>query len=395
MNQHRPSRPVGGRAHPSGHASRAFTLSELIVVMAVIVLLLGVAVPSITAMLKSNARAQAAEALRAGLVNGRIAALRSAAGSDGAVVFLASATGRVSMVACERVGAFRDFTTQQNGLGPAVERDVFVPVPGIEPVELPQGWSVRALAAPGTAGPGNTDVNLGWYEGAHHDDTSRNWVFPETSLNDPADEQSGVFRQSFIVRFDGGTGALSPDQAEALVFIPSTSGQLRQNDPFDFYKLEQAEDAAAAIRRLLADDRLLQVSGFGGANSYQSDITSILGDESPDTVLARPVRLLVLYEERELANALRQRLDPITNTIYVDPLDDPDAGPTLVDATIAADDITAWLEGDTNGDGTFIIEDDGTLTDDKPRTRMYTIEAASGRVVELPLVPLDAAEGSS
>lgn len=379
------------RARPA----RAFTLSELIVVMAVIVLLLGVAVPSITAMLKSNARAQAEASLRAGLANGRVAALRSASGADGAVVFLASASGRVSMVACEHVGTFRDFTPQQNSLGAAVERDVFVPVPGIEPVELPRGWSVRALAAPGVAGAGNTGVNLGWFEGAHHDDTNRNWVYPETSLNDPSKAESGVFRQSFIVRFAGGDGGLAAETREALVFIPSTSGQLRQSDPFDYFKLEQAQDAAAAIRRLLADDRLLATSGFGGANDYQSDITAILGDESPDTVLTRPVRLLVLYEERDLANALRQRLDPITNSIYVDPLEDPDAGPTLVDAMISPDDITAWLEGDTNGDGTFIIEDDGTLTDDTPRTRMFTIEAASGRVVELPLVPLDAAEGSS
>ncbi len=379
---------------------RAFTMAELIVVMAVIVLLITVAVPSISAMMESNRRAEAEQTLRAGLTSGRLAALRSAAGEDGAVVFLASDTGRISLVACERVGRLPDWTPSDLNGGEPVWRDVFVPVSGLDPVQLPPGWSVRAQVRAGVAGAGNTDTNLGWYDGVHYVDNERNWVYPETSFYDASDDASGVDRQSFIVRFDGGAGALSSDVTDALVYVPSTSSTLRGRSPFNSYRIEQAEDPASVIRRLLADDRMGDFS-----SGYVSEMTDLLGDVSPDTILTRPVRVMVLYKDRDLANALGVQADRETGTLYADPYADPSAGPTLVSASLDLEDITRWLEGNTDLDDNYILARDGSgldtdgspdgdRPDDAPRSRVFTIEASSGRVVELPLVPLDASEGS-
>lgn len=72
----------------------AFSLIELLVVVALIAILLTIAVPAFASLLYSNERAQADSKLKLAVTMGRDAAVRESRGADGAVAFTFDPGGR-------------------------------------------------------------------------------------------------------------------------------------------------------------------------------------------------------------------------------------------------------------------------------------------------------------
>ncbi|HRQ73008.1 MAG TPA: prepilin-type N-terminal cleavage/methylation domain-containing protein [Phycisphaerales bacterium] len=352
---------------------RSFTLTELIIVMAVIVLLLSISIPAFSALLDSSNRSLAETRLRVAIALGREAALRSDHG-DGAVVFFFEPGGRCYAAAYEMVGTIPDESE-----GSPIERDVFVPVRELEPVSLPSGWMVRGLAAPRTAGQRNADSP--WYDSDNgqrdrYADDDRNWVFPETAFFDPTRNDEGRKRQTFMVRFRQGTGALALGETrEALILAPAPSTAFRNAEPYRSHNFLAAEDPRAMVRGLLERQRV----------SPSLWPTQLLGDMASDTVLARTVPQLVLYKERELAATFRLQPDRLTGTLYKDqPSEKQNKIPEYVRLPgflVKPKELNAWLEGDSNKDGVW-------TADDQALARSFVVQRYGGGLQEVALAPV-------
>jgi type II secretory pathway pseudopilin PulG len=285
-----PSRP---------YTSSAFTLTELLVVISLIVLLLAVAVPAFSSMLYSNDRSLADNQLRIAMQNARDAAVRSD-GGDTAAVFILPPNGKLRIVTCIEVGQITDTDNQ----GRTVIRDVFVPVPLLQPLDLPKGWTVRGFAPPGAIVTDST----GWYEGAHLVPGEGNWVLPETGFFDQSSPTSGRNRQSFLVRYSATTGAAAPRSArEVLVLDVIASQTFRTTSPFSNFRLDQATDLASAVRRILDP----------GSGLSLADQRALLGDAATDTILCREVPQVSLQDERRVISGLGGRgVNLSTGTVY-------------------------------------------------------------------------------
>lgn len=278
---------------------RAFTLTELLVVISLVVLLLAVAVPAFSSMLYSNDRSLADNQLRIAMQNARDAAVRSD-GGDTAAVFILPPNGKLRIVTCVRVGELRDLNNQNQ----EVIRDVFVPVPLLQPIDLPKGWTVRGFAAPGSIDQNST----GWYEGTHLAAGEGNWVLPETGYFDRNVANSGRNRQSFMIRYSSGSGAVAPRSGrEALVLDIIGNQAFRNAGVFANYRLDQATDVASMTRRILD-------AGSGLSLAQQREL---LGDTASDTILCREVAQVSLQDERRVASGLGGRgVNSATGTVY-------------------------------------------------------------------------------
>lgn len=326
---------------------RAFTLTELIVVIGLIVLLLAIAVPSFTAMVRSTDRTLAESQLRVALAATRDLAISAGAGhggsgrGDAAAVFFFDQSGRVRVVPCIQVGTLNDWVRLSLGNDPRnrIERDLFVPARLVEPVKIPRGWSLRGYAPAGTLDTGRTYTWNGWYESNSdraYDVNRGNWVFPETDFYNPAgvgidtgsiaaaDEPalaqigsvdgSGNNRQTFMVRFEAGTGNLAvANRRQALVVSPSSAVAFRSTRaPYRDYRIDRATDPEQFVRQILAT-RPDFPNDFTGIRKRMN----LIGDASVDTVLARPVTEIALYQERLLAAAVgATAVNPATGTLY-------------------------------------------------------------------------------
>lgn len=308
----------------STRSLRAFTLAELTVVLGAIVLLLAVAVPAFSALIESQKRSLAETQLRVAIASARALALEQPSGIDTAAVFTFEPGGQLVVVSCVKVGTLADNYSSAAGAD-TYPRDVFVPAATVQPSSLPGGWVVRGLA---TADMFLNTVDLGqpsdWYlvnsgqpTVPDPDDIAPGlnyWVFPETGFYDLSDPLSGENRQTFMIRFDGGTGALSNNDAEALVLFrrPSTDG--RTNNSLE-RRLFDAEDPARFVRTLLSNPDF---------TTDPDAVREVLGDVSSDTVLTRAVRSVALYRERDLAAALDLTPDRRSGVLYAS---DPAASP--------------------------------------------------------------------
>jgi hypothetical protein len=296
---------------------------------------------------------------------------------DAAAVFFFEPGGRTKILICQEVGQIND----ADRAGNIVKRDVFVPAVGAQPIVMPHGWMVRAYAPPGTIddnGPGRTS---GWYEEEpgyrKYSSTTGNWVFPETGFYEPdakQDASTGWKRQSFMVRFEAGTGLLNmSSRVPAIVVDASASSSFRQKTPWNnFPSLLRADDPAGYVKRILTRRRDLS----------DNNRRLMFGDVSPDTVLCRPVTELALYDERSLSSGIRARgVNAVTGCLYGDkqkPMLLPTA-PTLdprlfeggLDADKATKAINDWIQGTTGIDG--------ALSD----SRIFTIDRYQGTVREL------------
>jgi prepilin-type N-terminal cleavage/methylation domain-containing protein len=310
---------------PARRGPNAFTLVELLVVIGIFVLLLLIAVPAFSSMLYSSEESLAENGLRGAITAARDAAARGRQGEDAAAVFFYDAsTQKASVIPCVVVGTLADV----DATGATIIREVFAPANGFEPVQLPRGFTVRGYAIPYTMDDGTAGVapdRKGWYEptaGRVYDATVGNWLFPETDFYDAEVEDDGADRQTFMVRFEGGTGALKAgDLAPVLVLNPAPTDEFRTGAPFSVYRADQAQDKVRFVRGILS-------APFTGTGSITlADRRALLGDESSDTVLAKPVRQLGLVNEKKLASALSLgegqaiRIDRDTGCLYANTVD--------------------------------------------------------------------------
>ncbi len=296
---------------PPGGARRAFTITELLAVITIIVVLVSVAVPAFVGMLRSTNQALANSNFRIALSSARDTAVRSAGLNDSAAVFFYEPGGRTSIVTCIAVG-------ELDG------RTMWAIDPLTEAVQLPPGWMVSGFAAAGTiyngtsaaGGPTNSPK---WYDSAddRYDPAVDNWVFPETGFfrtsnagRDTTPGDRGEFRQTFMVRFDGRTGGVAlDDRSEGLCFSPDLSlgrgaqaWRQRASPWADAeFRLDGELDQTAYLRRLLSRP---------WTSSNVDDRDRLVGPISSDAVLVKPTSLLALYNMRDVAQEIAREQNP-------------------------------------------------------------------------------------
>jgi type II secretory pathway pseudopilin PulG len=390
----------------------AFTITELLVVIAVIVLLVAIAVPAFSSLIASSERSLAENQFRVGVSAARDAAIQSESSGDAAAVFL-FLNGRTVILPCVAVGQVADL--KNLGGSPTdpdniVMRDIFVPIATIEPVQLPRGWSVRAYAADGTcydAGAPAPNYSERWYESYDGAGAALSgfggWVFPENGYFVPTSNgvqasREGSRRQTFIVRFKGGTGELVPaGGATALVFAPLAETGFRTGAVYSTFRADQLRMGAPPNMSLAPS----QAAWVRSVLAYRPDIDppaapvtdpnrirrQLLGDQSPDTVMVRPVTELALYQESRLGAGLRvQRLNSKTGTLYADPAATPSVPrldvnlltPSPLEQEMS-EWITEWVEGRYTFPPNSTRQEDLVPSD----ARIYTLQRYLGQVQEI------------
>jgi len=358
---------------PARPARRGYTLAELLVVISIFVLVLAIAVPAFSSLIYSTERSQAENQLGVALGAARSAAMSTEGlGDCAAVFFYDPETRRTRIGVYSHVGQLDDVNPANSSQ--TISRDVFVPVSAYQPLQMPRNWMVRAYAPPGSIDAGTSSTMNGWYEeipGRAYDKSTGNWVFPETGFYDQDRGDSGPNRQTFMVRFEAGTGVLSTSKrSPALVVDPSPSKEFRtgvlSKAP---YRLDTPEDLGARVRRMLSP----------GSNLSERERQQMLGDEATDTILARPVAELAFYDERRLASAVgAPSLNAGTGSLYGSAAkprgipDKPNIDASLIKNTGKqfAGEVSDWLQGT----GESKVPSDA---------RLFTIERFLGRTREV------------
>lgn len=402
---------------------RAYTLAEVLIVMAIFAILLALGVPAFNSAIKNSDEVSAENQLRIGLAIARDAAVQSSGAEDTAAVFFYTAGGRTSIVPYIKVGTLKQVRSmgaddlQASVLGQAMEdRDVFVPIAGSKTVQLPRGWMVRAFAPPGTLDKGAQRYPSGWYNSErildrvyYQPETRGNWVFPETSFfrstqsnagstNERATD--GANRSSFMVRFRAGTGSIAvSDGRLAIAIDPSDDNEFRETEaPFNAAitspsgarvfpnRIDRAEDVADFVRRHLKGNARTAQQLFG----FWPSEGSVRPVASSDSVLCRPIAQLALYREADLALYLGARgVNRATGCIYgnapvanqplevpIEPRIDVSLFTTPPALTDLNDRINAWIEGR--------LPETGTNTGEAPITtsKIFTFGTYLGQVLE-------------
>ena len=368
-------------AHSVRRRSAAFTLVEMLVVVTIIIILVLIAVPAFQAMIYSNGRIQAEEGLKAGLALGRDAAVRGGDGEDAAAVFIYEPGSGIKIVACRRVGTIEDIDLNRTGPERFVQRDVFVPISTFEPVSLPRIWTVRGYA-------GSGQIDAGWYEDAggnpRYPVGAPSWVFPETGFFDTDFNNTaadGLNRQTFMVRFAGGTGAVTTASPEAaLVVYPRDSRFNRLATISPDLRLDTSKDKVRTVRRIMAD-RISIAS--------ETQRRGLLGEVSGDCLLVKSVTQLALMDETKLASALGVRVSPVTNCIY-----EASKRPEFVVGTasgsgpaVTAERINRWVQGDTSLDGIYTAGREQFPGIDEPLAKVFVLDRFLGSVQQVVLQP--------
>jgi prepilin-type N-terminal cleavage/methylation domain-containing protein len=326
--------------------TRAFTITELLVVITVFVIMAAIAVPAFTTLISGSERTLSENQLRVGISAGRDAAIRSD-GGDGGVLFVhqtgPDGAGRIVMIPVVQVASIDDIINENGSFSSAtVKRDVFAPIANAQAVAMPRGWAIRGYAPPGTINDG--DNTNGWFEWLGSRSGEGNWVYPETDFYDRAAANlgsTGWRRQSFMIRFAAGTGVLRTDASDlALVVDPSAEDAFRTSPPWSQARVDRAAVIAEWARR----------------TARRTDVTPVerarlIGDTSIDTVLARPVTELALYNESSLASALGLRgTNRETGSLYLPVGNGTNSGmdPEVLGSNSEEDvarDLSLWISG--------------------------------------------------
>lgn len=405
----------GGYA-PGRMARAGFSLVEMFVVIAIILIIVALAVPGVNAMVYSSNRALAENSLRVGINAARDAAIASSRSGDGAAVFLFDPNGQVRIVPAEVVGQIADpVKTGVSSVGggsigapssnrsqPTVVRDVLAPIAIGQSVTLPEHWMVRGYAPPGSMlnssavvrGTSNSGDVHQWYRTRNYSDSPAavdegNWVFPESGLYDidePLAANADIRRHSFMVRFSARTGSVSRVDREALLIDPRPSTEMRDDLAMS------RTDAANAWKRVdWADDTRkwgVRTLGRGQIEPFEAEV---LSNNSYDTVLVKSVNRLALYDERRLARGIGGRLNSDTGTVYETfganqriSFDQTLFGGATADQIRR--NINAWIEGDTSGGPGGPAGDifDGVIDEnDTPESAMFTLQGYTGELTEI------------
>ena len=380
----RPARTAPRGARPPWRS--AFTLVEMLVVVTIIIIIILIAVPAFQAMLYSNSRIQAEEGMKTGLALGRDAAIRAGQGQDAAAVFIYEPGSGLKIVACQKIGTIEDIDLNRSGPAQFVQREVFVPVTAFEPVSLPRNWVVRGYATAGA-------VDASWYETSsgltRYTQGASAWVFPETGFFDAdlTGQASDAYnRQTFMVRFEGGTGAVSPAAPHAaLVIYPRDSRLNRTANPViattPALRLDTAQDILRTAQRIMTD-RLTVTT--------EADRRKLLGEQSGDCILVKPVTQLALHDETRLAAALGIRINPVTGCIYAGGKSPLFVQPTTTGGSsqpVTGQRIGQWIEGDTNFDGQFVFGSETNGRIDEPQAKLYILNRFLGTARQIALQP--------
>lgn len=357
-----------------------FTLTELLLVIGIFVLLLAVAVPAFSSIARSSSEASALNKVARAADAARDLALRSPTGRDSAAVFFHEPGGPVTIVLCVEAGRITD----QDSAGQPIERDVFVPSSASEPMQLPVGWYVNGFAPIGMIHDGDITSNTsGWYDdgnggNGNYDASESNWVFPETAFYDRERGDAGRSRQTFMLRFEGGTGVhVAEARDPVLVLAPSDSNSFRTGSTWGTYRVDLADNYESFVAWVTAPK---------GASLGSSQLArKVLGDEATDTVLAAPVSQVVVYDSRRLLSALRgTRMNRDTQSFYkagdraeIDVgLFAPPVGQGL--ATTVTRRANEWLEHRLQINGRDIASDARVLSVDRYRGTMLDLTPFDG-----------------
>ncbi len=361
---------------------RAFTLVEMIVVITIITILLLVIVPSFNAMIYSSEQSLAENLLRTSVRSGRDAAIRSGAGRDAGVVFLYDPQSqRSQIITCVSVGVLRD--EDPDDAAGFIPRDVFVPVGDLPVMTLPKGWMVRAFVPPDFIPTGGTGDE--WYASGIYAPDAANWVFPENGFFDVDTDGGGDTRNSFLVRFEAGTGRMIiGSAASALVLVPSPSRTVRDSVVpaalRESFGLDQLDSPETYVSRVLA---------AGQQTISLNDKRRLIGRQSPDMVLCRPVGQIALYDEVRLADTLGVRIDAVSGCLYQRPQYIDPANGTVNDSRLVTGvtqvRINRWIQGDTTGDGSVSEADD--VAPDRPEAKLYSIDRYTGALQPVEVQP--------
>lgn len=368
-----------GRA-PAG----AFSVVEMLVVIVIITILLLVTIPSFNAMMYSSEESLSENLLRSATRGARDAALRSSADRDTAMVLLYEPSiQRTVLTTYVKVGTVRDVAEGGSIADPDqfTLREVFVPSRDAAPVTMPRGWMVRGFVPPNFID--QTGTADGWYTGGRYRATEGNWVFPESGFFDPSGDVSGQDRHTFMVRFEAGTGRVRSGQSDAvLLYVPSPDPLWREDVVANNLRgvvLKRSDDAESFVQRIL---NLGPTSG-GSANLNVTQLTvlrrSLLGRQSTDMVLARPVSALAIYDETRLAAAFNTSVDRNSGSMYRPP--QYMAGASAIATTrpellagVQQTSINRWIQGDT--DLNLLVSDaEGA---DRPEAKIFTIDRYTG-----------------
>lgn len=292
---------IPGRLGVHRGRAGAFTLVELLVVISIFVILLAIAVPSFSSLIYTSSQADSVNSVRRAVAAARTLAKGSSSGRDTAVVFAYRPESGIELLVYVEAGVIAD--VDENNV--EVSRSVFVPATGFAPIQFPGGWLANGYTLANSideqSGSSSTTAGdtSGWYEDNNYDPADPNWVFPETHFFDPTLGDDGDRRQTFIVRFEGGTGALAASAGEAVLLVmPAESVAFRGQAPWNTqaYRVDQAD----------RHDRFVEgvKSAFA---SNQTQLRRLIGDEASDTVLAKGVSQVVVYNVRRLASAIGAR----------------------------------------------------------------------------------------
>lgn len=330
------------RSHPRPRT--AFTLIELLVIIVILGVMIAAGVPAIRSIIQTSSASLAESQLKLALSAARDIAIRNPS-TDSAAVFTFEPGGRLTIIPMVHVGTLLDrlspADTTFDPINRSVLREVFAPTPLAEPVQLPAGWMIRGYAppawiyAPGLA-PFQTGApapSNGWYfEGTgptgvptpgnrqfdlNAQNDQGNWVFPETAFFNPDRWDDGDNRQTFLVRFKAGTGAIAGASAEpVIVLLPRPF--INPNLP-DAFPNGVTATSPAEWRRVDRADNLinwaravLELPPRG--NPAPADL---IGSRSSDVALACAVNLVALYSETTMSQAIGARqLNRVTGTIY-------------------------------------------------------------------------------
>lgn len=372
-----------------GHSARrrgAFTLIEMLVVMVVIVLILAVSLPAFSNMLYSQEETAAESQLQAGVSAARDAAVRLGPGQDTAAVFAFEPGGRLTILTAVKVGHVHAPLTLSLPAGVPSEYEVFAPISGGTTVQLPPNWMVRGYATEGA-------IDLGWYGprpgGAKGYSLGKPaWVAPETSFYDHSRADDGANRNTFVLRFSGGSGELTGASMEPILVVLPRPSYAGRPSGATWLRPDLAEDLVVWARRALVDP-LTSIA----ANQRAAFRWALLGRGSGDTVVAKPVQTLALYDESRLARGLGVRLNRISGSLMqVDPADlnnghtlkpawVPElavSGPYSAEPDVA---INRWIEGYTN-----LSNPTDRVRGDTSPARLYSVSRHVGSLQAL-LVP--------
>lgn len=319
---------------------RGFSVLELLVVAAVLVLLLGIAVTVISSVTYSSERSLAENQLRVGMTAARDAAIRSRGGDAAAVFYFRE--GRTVIQPCVRVGELPPDPNEgiarvwddNLSADPPLPYEVFVPVPEVEPIVMPRNWTVRGFAPAGSLHTDLPDRRHGWYEWIDESDTTNQlaqtglWVFPETDflprddqglIDAPEMQHQGWRRQSFCVRFKAQTGEVIFGDTKPFLVLDAQEAPYRYDNstPFYAFDVEQQEDTSMAVTRALATGGKQRLSLLLSPLGPDEAIQTLLGNRSTDMILVRPIHTVSLTDERRLASAIGLRgLNRDTASMY-------------------------------------------------------------------------------